>query len=348
MVKALSLRIGVALWLGLAAGAAGELEWTELAPLPDEEGFAGSFAGVSRGTLLVAGGANFPGAKPWEGGTKVWHDRVFALDQPGGEWREAGRLPRPLGYGVSATTETGVICVAGSDQERHHRAVFEMSLNESGGLVFRELPPLPAPRANLCGVLAGRILHVAGGLERPDSTAAAVEHWSLDLDNETAGWRVEPPLPEPGRMLAAMGVWRGGLVIAGGAALRTGDDGQAERVWLRDGWGFDRERGWRAIAEPPAVSVAAPAPMPVAGNALALIGGDDGEQTGLDPAAHRGFSRRIRLFDTAAGAWTDGGEAPLGLVTTTVVWWRDAWIIPGGEIRPGVRSTRVFSMKWMP
>jgi hypothetical protein len=45
-----------------------------LPPLLNKEGVAGCFAGASHGSLLVAGGANFPGKKPWEGGAKVWHD----------------------------------------------------------------------------------------------------------------------------------------------------------------------------------------------------------------------------------------------------------------------------------
>ena len=49
--------------------------WEELAPLPDEHGFAGSFAGSSGGALLVAGGANFPDGPSWNGHPKAGHDR---------------------------------------------------------------------------------------------------------------------------------------------------------------------------------------------------------------------------------------------------------------------------------
>ncbi|MFO0044239.1 MAG: galactose oxidase, partial [Armatimonadota bacterium] len=52
--------------------------WKQLPPLPDPEGFAAPFAGMSHNQLLVAGGANFPDKRPWEGGTKVWYDKVFA------------------------------------------------------------------------------------------------------------------------------------------------------------------------------------------------------------------------------------------------------------------------------
>src|SRR5437899_785783 len=37
------------------------LRWGKLPPLPDPEGFAAPFAGVSGGALIVAGGANIPG-----------------------------------------------------------------------------------------------------------------------------------------------------------------------------------------------------------------------------------------------------------------------------------------------
>ena len=52
------------------------LEWDvrAVAPLPDEQGFAGAFSGVASdpgdpdgaGVLIVAGGANFPDGRPWD------------------------------------------------------------------------------------------------------------------------------------------------------------------------------------------------------------------------------------------------------------------------------------------
>ena len=61
--------------------------------------------------------ANFPAKKPWEGGTKIWHDAVFVLERPDGAWQHAGKLPRPLGYGVSVTHKDALVCVeAGADE----------------------------------------------------------------------------------------------------------------------------------------------------------------------------------------------------------------------------------------
>src|SRR5262245_15169524 len=70
------------------------LTWKSLPPIPDPVGFAAPFAGVSGGALIVAGGANFPDAMPWEGGQKVWYDAVYALPEPDGKWLTGFKLPR--------------------------------------------------------------------------------------------------------------------------------------------------------------------------------------------------------------------------------------------------------------
>lgn len=101
-------------------------QWKRLPSLPDQEGFAAPFAGVSHDALIVAGGANFPEKKPWDGGTKVWYDAIFVLEKPEGEWKIAGKLPRPLAYGVSVTHRNSVVCVGGSDSKRHYSDVFRI------------------------------------------------------------------------------------------------------------------------------------------------------------------------------------------------------------------------------
>ena len=135
------------------------LTWHKLSSIPDRVGFAGSFAGVSDGALLVGGGANFSNKMPWDGGEKVWHDSLFVLPEPTGEWISGFKLPQAIGYGVSITTPEGVLCAGGADAHQHFRDVFLLKWN-NGKIRTESLPPLPSPMGNGCGALIGTTIYL--------------------------------------------------------------------------------------------------------------------------------------------------------------------------------------------
>ncbi len=95
----------------------------ELPPIPPVEGklvqpgLAGPLAGVCGDYLMVAGGANFEEEMPWRGGAKSYHDEIFLLKQEGkGDfvWTQAAeRLPFPMAYPASLTTDRGILCIGG-------------------------------------------------------------------------------------------------------------------------------------------------------------------------------------------------------------------------------------------
>lgn len=327
--------------VGISSGAE-ELTWRKLPPLPDREGFAGSFGGTHRGALVVAGGANFPGKKPWEGGAKVWHDTIFVLDAPTARWRMAGRLPRPLGYGVSITTSNGIVLAGGSDENGHHAEVFLLRLT-NGAPHFTPLPSLPRPCANASGVLLDGQLYVTGGIERPDATQAMKTFWSLDVSQTGATWRELEPWPGAGRMLATAGSAQGSFYLFSGAALEDGADGKPVRRWLRDAYQFTLGRGWKRLTDLPRVAVAAPSPAPLVGKHLLVLSSDDGAQVNVPPTDHRSFRRDILAYDLSSAKWSSIGETPFALVTTPAIEWNGHIVIPGGEVRPGIRSAEVWS-----
>jgi SSS family transporter len=321
------------------------LAWDRLPSLPDTEGFAAPFAGVHRGALIVAGGANFPDAKPWQGGSKVWYDSIFVLPAVEGAWIEASRLPRPLAYGTSIATENGVVCIGGSDAERHYADCFRLKWN-GREVVHESLPPLPQPCANMCGALVGDVIYIAGGTDEPGATSALTKFWSLDLNSRDAGWRELEPWPGPGRILATAGVQGRSFYLFGGASLKAGADGKPERVWLRDAYCYTPGRTWKRISGLPRPVVAAPSPAPVLGQShLVLLGGDDGSQVTAPPDEHRGFSRDALAYHTITDTWRSLGELPFGLVTTPTVEWNGSMVVPGGEARPGIRSNEVWASR---
>lgn len=316
--------------------------WARLPSLPDAEGFAGSFAGASDGALLVAGGANFPAARPWDGGTKVWYDTVYVLEKPDGQWKLAGKLPRPLGYGVSVTHKNGLICVGGSDVNRHYADVFRLEW-KGGRLITTELAPLPKPIANACGALVGDTLYVAGGLDKPDATETSNAVYRIDLSAPSPSWQEIDPCPGGGRMLSIAAGFDGAFWLIGGVDLGSGAGGKLERRYLKDAFRFDPDNGWQRIADLPHPVVAAPSPAPTDAQGVLVLGGDDGSQIGTPPERHPGFTRTILRYDVRSNNWVKTGEMPAARVTTPCVHWNGSWVIPSGEMRPGVRSPQVWA-----
>jgi N-acetylneuraminic acid mutarotase len=335
----LTLIFATASWSALAG------EWTQLPALPDKEGFAGSFAGVSHGALLVAGGANFPDKKPWEGGAKVWYDTVFVLENPRANWKVAGRLPRPLGYGASITHNNGVVCVGGSNRERHYADAFRLEWR-NGSLVTTSLPRLPKPIANCCGALIGDALYVAGGLEKPDSVETSRHFWQIDLGAKSPRWTELGTWPGSGRMLALAASFEGAFWMIGGVDVSAGVDGHAQRRYLTDAYRYDARNGWKQVADLPYSVVAAPSPAPVDRKGIYLLGGDDGVQAEIAPDKRRGFRNSALFYNPALDQWTQTGTIRAPRATLPCVFWNNSWVLPGGEVRPGIRSPDVWS--WTP
>ena len=320
-------------------------EWKKLPSLPAKYGFAGSFAGVTNGALLVAGGSNFPDRKLWDGGTKVWYDKIFVLERPDGEWIVVGKLPRALAYGVCVTYGDGVVCVGGSDRDRHYADAFRLEWRNRR-LVTTKLPPAPQPTANSCGALVGDVLYMAGGLEKPDAKSTMMSVWQIDLAAAEPKWNEIEACPGRGRMLAVAAGLDGAFWIAGGTDLVAGADGKAERRYLNDAYRYEPAKGWKRIADLPHSIVAAPSPAPVGSAGFYLLGGDDGSQVAVAPDKHRGFATDVFRYDLKSDNWSECGKIPAPQVTTPCVFWNNSWVVPGGEVRPGVRSPEVWN--WTP
>lgn len=345
-LRCLRLTVNTALLMSAAsASSADSTGWSKLPSLPDKEGFASMFAGVSGGVLLAAGGANFPDKKPWEGGKKIWHDTVFVLEKPDGGWKVAGKLSRPLGYGVSVTHGGGVMCVGGSDAERHLADAFRIEWR-AGKLDFKPLPPLPQAVANMSGALLGDTLYVAGGTARPDSTSALKKFYALDLTAKSPAWRELEPWPGPARMLAVAAVQDGSFFLVGGTDLSAGPDGKPVRTYLNDGYRYTPGKGWKRIADLPRAAVAAASPAPTLGQTRFLVvSGDDALQLTVAPTDHKGFPKSTLAYDTRTDSWMETTPAPAPRVTVPTAQWNGSWLIISGEQRPGVRSPEVWALK---
>ena len=327
--------------------------WLQGPAIPDADGFAGAYAGVSNNVFLIAGGTNFPGnTRPWTNGIKTWYDEIFALEELSGTWKMVGNLPKPMGYGVSLTWRNGVICLGGGDAGRNFTDAFVLRY-EHGKIETETLPDLPAPVVNGTGVVADDIVYLMGEA-----------FWSLDLRSpvEKRKWQQLPSLPCPPRILAVAGAMDGNVYIFGGAQLLVSpEDSSISRKYLEDCWKYIPGRGWKEVASLPYAVAAAPTPAYNAGQShLLLFGGDDGNNA-LKVAElkddHPGFRKEILAYNTITDSWSvmdhipvqknrDASTNPHGSVyapvTTPLVVWNGQVILAGGEARPAVRSNKVL------
>ncbi|WP_207510418.1 sodium:solute symporter family transporter [Longitalea luteola] len=339
------------------------LQWSQLPVIPSPVGFAGSFAGVSNGALVVAGGSNFGAGTPWNGGVKTWYDKIYVLEQPNGAWKEVGRLPHPLAYGVSCTWQDGVIIAGGSDAEKHYNEVLLLRY-KNGRIDTEHLPALPAPVANACGLVIGSKMYIAGGITTPTATHAEKNFWVMDLAAPAAqrSWKALEPWPGPARMLAVAGTQEGAFYLISGASLsKQPGDSTVRRTYLKDAYKFIPGKGWSRIADLPRSVAAAPSPAFTTGQThLLLFGGDNGnyfEQNAALQEKHPGFSREVLMYNSLTDSWStignvitdkkaDAASNPLAStwapVTTTAVVWNGNLVLPGGEVRPGTRTNRVL------
>lgn len=197
-------------------------EWNRLRPLTRARACAG-VAVTSQG-IFVVGGEDQAGPT----------DAVELFDSRTREWRALPSLPVRLTRAGVAAHAGAVVVLGGLGTDGPSRAVWIL---RRGAKRWEALPPLPAPRWEFPAVGGSSGIRLVGGLEgdaaRPASTAR-VDEYALSGTISALGVL---PFPLSG---AAAAVWRGRLVVAGGA----GPDGKAASFFNS----FDQaSSSWTAI-----------------------------------------------------------------------------------------------------
>lgn len=318
------------------------LEWKRLADLPDAEGFAGSYAGVSNGALIVGGGANFPEKPLWEGGPKRWTDRLFVMLPKSSGWRDASPLPKRMGYGASVNLPQGMMIIGGCNQDGVFADCLLLSY-EKDDVSCRPLAPLPVPLTGHAAAVMGGKVYVFGGSLQPGEQDARNNLYIYDPEADS--WSEGPALPGRGRFLFQMATLGSTIYVLGGIGLKEGDDGRMQRDMLTEAWSYSEATGWRRLAYLPHFCAAAPTPAPVIHGLICLLGGDDATVKGFAPAEHPGFHNQSLFYNPATNEWSNGGEVAAARAVLPCTIWNGLAVIVNGEQRPGKRSPEVWGAR---
>jgi N-acetylneuraminic acid mutarotase len=324
------------------------IDVSRLANLPDPHGVAAPFVGVAGDALVVAGGTNFPDAPPWKNGTKTWHNAAYVLPSVSAQWQTGFKLSRRAAYGISLTTNAGVLCIGGCDEKSNFDDVFMLRW-DGKNLTQHKMASLPHPTSCAAGAMIGSRVYVAGGQAGPNPASGPSYSffWMLDLDQDSQSWRELPTWPGPERFYAIAGSDGQSFFLFSGIRRTEDKKGQPQLEYLKDAYRFDPMADeWRRLADLPHANAAIATPAPYANGGLFLLGrGADGAGADVPLDQRRPFAREILRYDVAADKFETVGTLPFGLAAVSSTQWNGSFIIASGESRPGVRSPNVWSIR---
>ena len=362
-----------ALALCLAACNTETMKVTDLKAIPDTayaKGVSAPFCGVVGDALVVAGGANFPDKSLLDGGAKRVYADIWA--QADGEWVHAGVLPDSTAYGATFAVDGALVLAGGNVCGTTTDKVYELTLQDRAA-VLRALPPLPVPMEQCGWTRDGDRLFLVGGVGTTGVYACTVGEyvWTKLAD-------LPEPLVQPVAFASAgkLYVWGGFnpetlevsdrgvcLQISPLAPLGRNDKNEVpsevppvipseakESLWaeapaIPDGGTFVGATG--ATLPDGRLVVVGGVNRAIFARALHNTPEDRIPYLSKEPAEYQ-FRQAVYAFDPAAGAWTLLGSDPACALAGPGVAVRPAGglYVAGGELKPGVRSPRIFSLAW--
>ena len=328
----------------------------ELPRIPDAayaKGVSAPFCGVAGEALVVAGGANFPDKSLLEGGAKRVYADIWALES--GDWAHAGVLPDSTAYGATFAVDGSLILAGGNVCGETTDKVYELTLRD-GAAALRALPRLPEPMEQCGWTRDGDRLYLVGGVGTTGVYACTIGSYE---------WTKLADLPEP--LVQPVAFASGGKLFVWGGfnpeTLAVSDKGivilSEPSVILSE----SEESEWHPAPPVPDGGTfvgAAGATLP--DGRLAVVGGvnraifaralrntpeDRIPYLSKEPAEYQ-FRQAVYAFDPTTETWALLGSAPAcalagpGVAASGAT----ALFVAGGELKPGVRSPKIFTLTW--
>lgn len=353
------------------------LQWKLAAKLPalngqpESLGYAGPVAGVHNNRLIIAGGANFPGNLPWFGGKKKYYDHICLFEKKRSRLIAQTKiftLPSPIAYAASCSTPMGLFYAGGENETGISKQAWLLQWDEiNKTIITRELPPLPLAITNASATIRDFTVFIAGGESRENVSS---RFFSFDLQNVAAGWKELSALPKPvshGVLSVLNNNGQACIYLAGGRKKNPAGPSELYSTLYEYDLGNNKWKEKKSLPYPLSAGTGIGS-----GQNILLFGGDKGETfskteeliAGMEretdslkkeslnqqkialQSSHPGFSKEVLLYNIRSNEWKVIDTIPFNTpVTTTALKWGRHIIIPSGEIRAGVRTPYIISVK---
>ena len=373
-----------ALALCLAACNTETMKVTDLKAIPDAayaRGVSAPFCGAIQDVLVVAGGANFPDKSLLEGGAKRVYADIWAKAPHGRKWIHAGVLPDSTAYGATFAVDSALVLAGGNVCGVTTDKVYELRLSY-GKAVLRTLPQLPVPMEQCGWTRDGDRLYLVGGVGTTGVYTCTIGTYEWSKIADLPEPLVQPVAYAANGKLY---VWGGfnpetldvsdrGLVMDL-TVLPDGTEGThavipseaKESLWkaapsIPDGGTFVGATG--ATLPDGRLVVVGGVNRAIFARALHNTPEDRIPYLSKEPAEYQ-FRQAVYAFDPSAsdsaagsdvssGAWTCLGTVPacalagpgLAVRPAASASGHGSLYVAGGELKPGVRSPRIFSLAW--
>ncbi len=330
-----------------------------------QEGLAGSFFGKQGDWFILAGGANFPNGKPWEGGVKTFSNEIFVFSESNNQFQPvavSNKLPFGLAEGAYVSTTKGLLCLGGQTSDGISNKA--MLLNYNGQDVVVEMyPDLPVAVRNATAAIISNRVYLLGG--QTSDGQSGNQFLMLDLNRLDQGWQSLPNLPiavSAATMSAQQDGEEISLFVFGGRAIGQGNltnfySSVYKYKPSKNEWTTKNDI---RLHETTPIQLSMAVSASIGATHIALIGGDNGQVFHQVEKAinrgdiasrdslwinHTGFNDKILLYNTVTDTWFElDNPRKNPVAVSSVVSDGKQIYISGGEIRPGIRNPEIMKM----
>lgn len=319
-----------------------------------EHGVSACFAGtMPDGSMIMAGGANFPDEDPLAPtAKKKLYKGIYRFD--GSQWLRAGSLPEGIAYGASVTMPAGIVLIGGTGESGPTAKVALLTPS----LELETLPDFPGTIDNMAAAATGAKIYVAGG---NFNGTPSRELLVLDLDQPENGWEDLGAMPGNPRVQPAMAASGGRLYLWGGFAGRH--DGHEPTLEL-DGLSYDPATAeWTRIEGPKnaqgePVSTGGGVAATLESGTIAIAGGvnkdiflaaliDQATDYLNHPVEWYAFNPTVYYYNPSTSQWTAGATHPAQARAGAAAIARgEDIVLIGGELKPRIRTSETKTVRY--
>ena len=327
-------------------------------------GLSGIITGIIGDQLLIGGGNNFPAGLPWEGGTKKYYNDIFVYALKNESLIHTGsfKLPSNVAYAAAAQLPDKIMYAGGENETGAINTVYSIQKKHgASGFEVITWPSLPEALTNAVAVATNAALYVFGGA---NSKGVSDNVWALYFDKITAGWKHVSDMPQP-TSFAAASLLNGQVYIMGGRCKEA--DGISKIYNQVFAWVIENNTWYEKAALPETVSAATA--VTTNDSSILFIGGDKSvvfsevELLAAKIAAttdisikkelaiiknnlqktHPGFSKDVLKYNRVSNTWGPYAQLSFTAPVTTHAFINNSKIyLPAGEIKPGIRTPKIW------